>query len=84
MTPRPLLCRGVKSDAVLPIVGGKQAELKDSKNPNSKNQAKKAEKQRLAEAKKAQKSHEKEEVEKQRLSSKKGTEEEAKASATTT
>jgi hypothetical protein len=45
MTPRPLLCRGVKSDAVLPIMSDKQAESKppkDSKNPNSKNQAKKA------------------------------------------
>jgi tryptophanyl-tRNA synthetase len=63
MTPRQLLCRGVKSDAVLPIVSDKQAESKppkDSKNPNSKNQAKRVEKQRLAEAKRAQKSREKE------------------------
>lgn len=65
MRPRPLQIRDQLSNAILPIVDGKGAAKQgDVANPNSKSQAKKAEKMRLAEAKKAQKAREKEEREK--------------------
>ncbi|KAJ8131294.1 hypothetical protein O1611_g2334 [Lasiodiplodia mahajangana] len=57
MTPRPLLCRGVRSDTIL-TVAETIAALKDSldtKDHNSKNQAKKLKKLQLIEAKKASK-----------------------------
>ena len=55
MTPRPLLWRGVKTDTLLPLQGGKLAEppvLGGGQTPGSKNQAKKERKmQRVAEKK---------------------------------
>jgi tryptophanyl-tRNA synthetase len=65
MRPRPLKIRDQLSNTILPIVGGKGAAKQGPvADPNSKSQAKKAEKMRLAEAKKAQKAKEKEEMNK--------------------
>jgi tryptophanyl-tRNA synthetase len=62
MKPRPLLVRGQLSNTVVPAVGGGGAKKNLAvADPNSKSQAKKAEKMRLPEAKKAQKAREKEE-----------------------
>jgi tryptophanyl-tRNA synthetase len=62
MRPRPLQTRDKLSNTIVPIISGKgaakQAVVTD---PNSKSQAKKAEKMRLAKAKKEQKSKEREE-----------------------
>ncbi|KAI0104318.1 tryptophanyl-tRNA synthetase [Nemania sp. FL0031] len=57
MTPRPLICRGVKSDTLLAVTET-VTTLKDSsdtKDHSSKNQAKKLKKRLLVEAKKANK-----------------------------
>jgi tryptophanyl-tRNA synthetase len=62
MRPRPLQVHGQLSTSIVPLVGGKgAAKPGDVADPNSKSQAKKAEKMRLAEAKKAQKAKESEE-----------------------
>ncbi|KAF2838733.1 tryptophanyl-tRNA synthetase [Patellaria atrata CBS 101060] len=65
MKPRALKVHGQLSNTILPIVGGKSTAGKvPVADPNSKAQAKKAEKLRQIEAKKAQKAKEKEEKEK--------------------
>ncbi len=62
MRPRPLMMRGQPSNTIVPIVSGKGGVKQDNiADPNSKSQAKKAEKMLLLEAKKAQKAKEKEE-----------------------
>jgi tryptophanyl-tRNA synthetase len=62
MRPRPLQTRDKLSNTFVPIISGKgAAKQADVADPNSKSQAKKAEKMRLAMAKKAQKSKEREE-----------------------
>ncbi len=62
MRPRPLQIYDKLSNTILPTVSGKGAAKQgDVADPNSKSQAKKAEKMRLAMAKKAQKAQEREE-----------------------
>ncbi|KAI0535589.1 tryptophanyl-tRNA synthetase [Xylaria digitata] len=57
MTPRPLICRGVRSDTILAAteITIVLKDSSDAKDPGSKNQAKKLEKLRLIEAKKVNK-----------------------------
>jgi len=65
MKPRPLLIRDKLSNTIVPIVSGKGAAKEVAvADPNSKSQAKKAEKMRLAMVRKAQKAKEREEKEK--------------------
>ena len=62
MRPRPLRIRDKLSNTIVPIVSGKgAAKQADIADPNSKSQARKAEKMRLAKAKKEQKAKEREE-----------------------
>ena len=62
MRPRPLQVYDKLSDTILPTVSGKGAAKQGvAADPNSKSQAKKAEKMRLTMAKKAQKAKEREE-----------------------
>jgi tryptophanyl-tRNA synthetase len=61
MRPRPLVFRGRATNTLVPALGGGVArKAGPAADPNSKSQAKKAEKMRLAEEKKAQKAREKE------------------------
>jgi tryptophanyl-tRNA synthetase len=60
MTPRPLLCRGVLSDSLLPLMQNKTDPQGPVRDPNSKSQAKKKKKLEAANLKKALKAREKE------------------------
>jgi tryptophanyl-tRNA synthetase len=65
MRPRPLDFRGRATDTLIPALGdGAAKKGNQAADPNSKAQAKKAEKMRLAEEKKKQKAREKEEKDK--------------------
>lgn len=61
MTPRALLCRGVRSDTLLPSIHSKIDPSKGQvKDPNSKSQLRKMKKLEAVNAKKALKAKEKE------------------------